>query len=438
MKITSSYKVKILSENIFKATVEIYRRALSYLIGVYEKEWSTLSAISGVLGRQNYAEKLVHSTSKNAAIYSDFDKLFPKLPSYLRRSAISAALGTVSSYHSNLENWKTDSKVDKKPKLQYNRNAMPAFYRDNLYKETPRVDIVELKLFINNDWRFVQVRLRHTDVRYLEKKWTGIKSSAPVLEKHYGKYYLRFAFEENVKLSSTDIKEQKICSVDLGINTDAVCSIMDSKGTILDRKFINFPSDKDRIEHITNRIRRYQREHGPQSIRCFWSYAQRINTEHANKVAAAIVEFASAHSVDCIVFEHLEMRGRISGNKKQKLTLWRKNTIQKMASHKAHRLGIRISHICAWNTSKLAFDGSGKVARNNENYSLCTFATGKQYNCDLNASYNIGARYFIRELIKPLSATMRSRVGAKVPDIERRTSNTLATLIALSEELKTA
>ena len=29
------------------------------------------------------------------------------------------------------------------------------------------------------------------------------------------------------------IKEQIICSVDLGLNTDAVCSIMDADGTVL-------------------------------------------------------------------------------------------------------------------------------------------------------------------------------------------------------------
>ena len=186
---------------------------------------------------------------------------------------------------------------------------------------------------------------------------------------------------------------------------------------------------------MTNRIRKHQCEHGPRPHLRFWTYVQRLNTEHANKVAAAITEFASVHNVDCIVFEHLDMQGAKRGKKKQKLALWRKNTIQAVAAHKAHRLGIRISHICAWKTSKLAFDGSGEVERSKDNYSLCTFKTGKRYNCDLNASYNIGARYFIRELLKPLPATERSRIGAKVPGIELRTSNTLSTLKALSTEL---
>ena len=37
------------------------------------------------------------------------------------------------------------------------------------------------------------------------------------------------------------------------------------------------------------------------------------------------------------------------------------------------------------------------------NRALAVFRSGKQYNADLNASYNIGARYFIREITKPLS-----------------------------------
>ena len=123
-----------------------------------------------------------------------------------------------------------------------------------------------------------------------------------------------------------------------------------------------------------------------------------------------------------IVFEHLEMHGKISGKKKQKLHLWRKQDIQKRCGHKAHRKGMRISHVCAWNTSRLAYDGSGLVFRDPQNHSLCTFRTGKRYHCDLSASYNIGARYFIRELLKPLPETERSLLEAKVPSVKRRTS----------------
>lgn len=146
----------------------------------------------------------------------------------------------------------------------------------------------------------------------------------------------------------------------------------------------------------------------------------------------AILSFATKYNVDVIVFEYLDMKGKKSGSKKQKLHMWRRNGIQSVVEHKAHRCGIRISHICAKNTSKLAFDGSGEVVRDKKNHSLCRFRTGKQYNCDLSASYNIGARYFIRELLKPVSERKRLLLQVKIPALTRRTLCTLDTLWQLS------
>ena len=87
----------------------------------------------------------------------------------------------------------------------------------------------------------------------------GKKASAPTLEKRHHKYFLRFSYTEEVILTKTPIKEQIICSVDLGINTDAVCTIMRADGTVLGRKFIDHPSEKDRMYRTLGRIRRFQR-----------------------------------------------------------------------------------------------------------------------------------------------------------------------------------
>ena len=162
----------------------------------------------------------------------------------------------------------------------------------------------------------------------------------------------------------------------------------------------------------------------------------RLNTELARRLAAAVTAYALENRADVIVFEYLEMSGRISGNKKQKLHLWRKRDIQKLCEHQAHRKGIRISRVSARNTSRLAYDGSGAVVRDPENHSLCTFQTGKRYHCDLSAAYNIGARYFIRELLKPFSETERSSLEAKVPSVKRRTSCVYADLRLLHAELE--
>ena len=108
-----------------------------------------------------------------------------------------------------------------------------------------------------------------------------------------------------------------------------------------------------------------------------------------------------------------------------------------MVTDKAHRNSIRIFHICAWKTSKLAYDGSGIVERGQtagfNNYSL--FQTGKIYNCDLNATYNIGARYFIREFIKTLSVTAEQTILAKVPELLHRSTCTLSSLYKLNTVL---
>ena len=432
MQIISSYGVELRKQNIpIRQTLEIYRSAVSYLIGIYVQVWEKLAEIPDAKRRFNAAEHLVHTTKKNHACF-DFDIRFPKMPSYLRRSAIQHALGTVSSYKTRLDLWeKTDGKSGK-PKLVYENHAMPVFYRDVMYREGAEgKDEAYLKLYDGHDWKWFCVRLEHTDMEYLRKCWSGKKVSAPTLEKRHQKYFLRFSYKEEVTLTKTPVKEQIICSVDLGINTDAVCTIMRADGTVLGRRFIDHPSYR-----TLGRIRRFQREHGSAQTQGRWAYTKRLNTELGKKIAGAIVRYAEENHADVIVFEYLEMQGKISGKKKQKLHLWRKRDIQKCCEHQAHRKGMRVSRICAWNTSRLAYDGSGTVTRDRENYSLCTFQTGKRYNCDLSASYNIGARYFIRELLKPLPATERSLLEAKVPPVKRRTSCVYADLRKLHTEME--
>ena len=142
---------------------------------------------------------------------------------------------------------------------------------------------------------------------------------------------------------------------------------------------------------------------------------------------------------DVIVFEYLDKQGKVKGSKKQRLKLWRSQEVQRIVADKAHRLGMHVSHICAWNTSRLAFDGSGYVLRGKyggfKTYELCRFQNGKIYNCDLSASYNIGARYFIRELLKSLDESSRLLIEANVPQCSKRSTCTFATLINLNAEL---
>ena len=437
MRTVSSYGVEIRKQNIpIRQTMEIYRQAVGYLTEIYAQVWEELRKIPETKKRFNTAEHMVHMTKKNTARF-DFDLRFPKMPSYLRRSAIQHALGSVSSYETRLGQWKETGVLSGRPKLTCRNHAMPVFYRNVMYREGAEgKDEAYLKLYDGHDWKWFRVYLKRTDMEYLRRNWKGKKASAPALEKRHRRYFLRFSYTEEVTLTQTPVKEQIICSVDLGINTDAVCTIMRSDGTVLGRRFIDHPSEKDRMYRALGRIRRFQREHGSAQTQGRWAYTKRLNTELGKKIAGAIVRYAEENHADVIVFEYLEMQGKISGKKKQKLHLWRKRDIQRCCGHQAHRKGMRVSRICAWNTSRLAYDGSGAVTRDWENHSLCTFQTGKRYNCDLSASYNIGARYFIRELLKPLPATERSLLEAKVPPVKRRTSCVYADLRELHLQME--
>ena len=416
MRTVSSYGVELRKQNIpIRQTLDIYRSAVSCLIEIYAQIWDELAVITEPKKRFNTAEHLVHTTKKNQARF-DFDLRFPKMPSYLRRAAIQHALGSVSSYKTRLGLWKKTDQKGGRPKLVCDNHAMPVFYRDVMYREdTEEKDGAYLKLYDGHDWKWFRVSLSHTDMEYLRKNWAGKRAAAPVLEKRHRKYFLRFSYTEEVPLTKAPVKEQIICSVDLGIN---------------------FPSEKDRMCRVLGRISRFQREHGSAQVKSRWAYAKRLNTELGRKIAGAVTGYAEENHADVIVFEYLETKGKISGRKKQKLHLWRKRDIQKRCEHQAHRRGMRISRICAWNTSRLACDGSGTVVRDPGNHSLCTFQNGKRYNCDLSASYNIGARYFIRELLKPIPVTERSLLEAKVPSVKRRISCVYADLRELFSEME--
>lgn len=164
--------------------------------------------------------------------------------------------------------------------------------------------------------------------------------------------------------------------------------------------------------------------------------ANGVNEDISVKTANFIVEVANEFKVDVIVMEHLDLSSRKRGSRRQRLHHWRAKYVQQMVEYKAHRCGIRFRRVCAWNTSKLAFDGTGVVTRDPDNYSMCTFKTGKRYSCDLSASYNIGARYFLREYEKSISVTKWRHITAKVPECAKRITRTLDTLTRVCAELR--
>ena len=242
---------------------------------------------------------------------------------------------------------------------------------------------------------------------------------------------MRFTYIRQVTFSNVNLEDKKVLGVDLGINKDAVCSVLDYNGTVTGRKFINSPVEKDRLLRLCNRLKEVQRVSGlnSQLIR-IWDKINNLNKAIINHTVHEIVTYAVEKKIDVIVLEYLNFKGKKKGALK-KTQLWAKRLIQEKVTHKAHAYGIRVERVNAVNTSKLAFDGSGIVKRDSSNHSLCIFKNKKKYNTDLSASYNIGSRYFIREIKKAMPVKVWLDMEAKVPSLSNRTTCTLSTLIEL-------
>ena len=444
MQIVSSYSIKLSGDlKALENSIIIYREALSYVIPIVDTHWDEMKDFEFNNQRNNYVEKLIHSTKDNQAVYT-FDKKFHKFPIYLRRAVVARSIGIVSSYRSNLENWeekkleleRTGKKIPQPPCLSTRHYDYPAYYKNNLFRNfNPKDKTIELKVFKNNDWVYETYSLKTSDCNYYKKNLANKKQNVPTIKKKGRRFYAEFSYKESVPLiDQDDIK--KICAIDLGIDTDATCSIMSEDGTIHARKFIHFSEEHDHLDTQIGRIKRNQRRGNKRNTK-LWKRVSGISQDIADKTARAIFEFGYEHGVDVFVLEFLEFKGK---HAVKRAHFWRYKRVYAVLGMAAHRHGLRISRVSARNTSKLAFDGSGIVKRGEKiskdtPYSIVQFTSGKFYNADLNASYNIGARYWIRQLLKPVSETKRLVLEAKVPQVAKRSACTLSHLISLRSEL---
>ncbi len=445
MKTKAMYSQKIKHYNhVLKDTIKAYRDAVTFFISVCMEEWDIISFQTSPQRRMNALEAMTHPTAKRPDVphcFDNADKRFYKFPCYLRRAACMEAIGKVSSYKSSLAN-REKNKDGKKPGAPKAGYIYPCLYHENMYREAEGYT-ARIKVYIRNTWDWITVQLRRSDIDYIRRHCSDMKQSSPTLQKRGKEWFLDFVYEKEVKLIEKPVWEQTVLAVDLGINSACTCSALLSDGTVAGRRFLHLPAEEDCLKKSIGRIKKAQ-QHGNRKTPRLWAVTKGINDDIAVKTAAFIMDCAERFHADVIVFEHLERRGRKRASGKQRIHMWRAEYVQSMVENKAHRLGLRISRVNAWGTSRLAFDGSGRVKRGKESdktggsYSICEFATGKVYNCDLNASYNIGARYFIREITKSLPERERLAAEAKAPQLARRSTCTLSTLIDLYAELAAA
>ena len=362
MKTMVSREVRI--KDAFKPfldTVTVYQEAVSFLIDVVNEHYVNVCGLPSQKA-MTFIERLVHSTSTRKALYPSFDIRFHKLPSYLRRAAIMESVAAVTLYRKNLAEWEVSDKLRKKPFLKRKRNVMPAFYRDNMFilNKKDGVYMAKLKLFRDGDWKWHVFNLSQADVRSIKKEFDLADAKCPVLKRHGQRFSLSFAFDNNA----------------------AVCSIMKEDGTVTARRFITFTGEEDRFNRIVN-----ERKKAHSLSKCRTHRLDRFLKNHNENLArltsSAIVEFASSEGASVIVMENLSIKGKVKCSKKERLHLWRKKDVSKRVEALAHRSEMRFSTVWAAGTSKYAFDGSGRVKRDKDNFSQCTFSNGKRYNTDL-------------------------------------------------------
>lgn len=420
-----SYNVEVINNtnklrNIVANTLALYNSALNYVCDVVLKHYDEINELNNLEGRM-YLEHLIHNTKNNIAKY-DFDSIYYKLPCYLLRDIESKAIGHIFSYKSNLDNYKKEryNKISNGKKFKKREpslskcNLLPSFYKGNMYKMISDNKIA-LKIYEDNDWKYEEFKLKKNDLKYINK--INGKRYNPEIKIIGKKIYIKFTFEiEDLKLQDKELNKRIICGVDLGVNNDATISIMNYEGTILGRHFIN-TNNKDLMNHLLNKKRKIQRNSGNYKYLRNLHINNKINSINENIVnhtVNQIIKICLSYGVDVIVFENLRHKfKRAKRSFRARLHRWRKIAIYNKAYEMAHRNGIRVSTVNPNGTSRYAYDGSGEVERDNDNYSICKFVSGKIYNCDLSASYNIAARYYIRETLKPLDVNSRSELETK-------------------------
>ena len=420
-----SYNVEVINNtnklrHIVANTLALYNSALNYVCDVVLKHYDEINELNN-LERRMYLEHLIHNTKNNIAKY-DFDSIYYKLPCYLLRDIESKAIGHIFSYKSNLDNYKKEryNKISNGKKFKKREpslskcNLLPSFYKGNMYKMISDNKIA-LKIYEDNDWKYEEFKLKKNDLKYINK--INGKRYNPEIKIIGKKIYIKFSFEvEDLKLQDKELNKRIICGVDLGVNNDATISIMNYEGTILGRHFIN-TNNKDLMNHLLNKKRKIQRNSGNYKYLRNLHINNKINSINENIVnhtVNQIIKICLSYGVDVIVFENLRHKfKRARRSFRARLHRWRKIAVYNKAYEMAHRNGIRVSTVNPNGTSRYAYDGSGLVERDNDNYSICKFVSGKTYNCDLSASYNIAARYYIRETLKPLDVNSRSELETK-------------------------
>ncbi|MDO9177655.1 MAG: hypothetical protein Q7U16_04900, partial [Agitococcus sp.] len=122
-----------------------------------------------------------------------------------------------------------------------------------------------------------------------------------------------------------------------------------------------------------------------------------LNLDAARVLVRELMAFAKAHGAQAVIVENLKgwkPKGKGTAQKKR-FHRFQHRALIKGLTHQCEEVGMKLVSVFARGTSYFAYDGSGPVKRDKANATLATFSTGRRYNADLNAAYNIAARGLI-------------------------------------------
>ncbi len=431
---------------VLKDTLAIFRDVTSYLNHVVADHYNELKSLNSKESL-TAVEQLIHKTKENPnPEYKTFDTIFYKLPCYIRRAAVHAAVGHISSHETRCDQYyeKREEEIKRghhytkmESGFTYTPNSCPTLYRSQTFKMDLARRVVFIKVFIRNTWDWIKIKIPKRDIKSLQKAMLHGKIDCPKLIYKYHKFYLQFPVKYRVhEFPDTPLEGRVALGVDLGLNTGATVSAVGFCGTVHHRAFSPFDKDMDRILHTINLIRKYQSLSGKgQSLSKLYTKLKGLKENYVKQLSRWIVNQAIITGSYGIVLEHLNSlhRGKRPKGLRQKVHHWCVAKIRDYVKGMALREGIRVFIVNPSGTSQYAYDGSGKVLRGKDagfsSYALCQFSSGKIYNCDLNASYNIASRYFLRTIQKSISSDEWSELVAKVPGLSRRIEWALATLV---------
>lgn len=91
-------QLKRIDQKLMEHTNTTCLDALKYCVSVFLAEWEMLKELPsvpkpGISSKKREADLLIHSTKDCAARYPDFDRKFPYMPAYTRRTIIADVLG---------------------------------------------------------------------------------------------------------------------------------------------------------------------------------------------------------------------------------------------------------------------------------------------------------------------------------------------------------